>query len=122
MIEKDVTNHRSKFVERSSRRLKFLRKVKFGLDEPVFPGRSYNFSEHGILIHSFKAFLPGTNIRINVFVDNGMIELIAEVRWVSRAKDGSGSFMGLKFAGNSDDIKKVYYKESKVLGERGLEH
>ena len=122
MIENEITGKKDKFIKRNSERIKFLKKVKFGLDEPVFPAKSYNFSEHGILVHSFKAFLPGTNLRLNLFVESSIIELIAEVRWVSRAKDGSGSFMGLKFAGNSENIRKVYNKESMVKSERGLEH
>lgn len=116
------TNYSKTFVKRSSERIRFIKRVKFGLDEPIFQGKSSNFSKHGILIHSFKAFIPGSLIRLNIFVDTGILDLGAEVRWVNRSKDGTGSFMGLKFAGNTEEVNKIYKQERKILGESVLDH
>ncbi|MGI9533360.1 MAG: PilZ domain-containing protein [Thermodesulfobacteriota bacterium] len=118
----ELQNYRKDFVQRSSKRIKLLRKIKFGIDDAVFPGKTYNFSESGLLIHSFKAFIPGTIININFFIENKVINLDAEVKWVTKAADKSGSFMGVKFAGNLNKLKKIYTKELQLIGDSVLKH
>ena len=118
----ELQNFRKDYIQRSSKRIKLLKKVKFGIDEAVFPGKTYNFSESGMLIHSFKAFIPGTFININFFTDNRVLNLDAEIKWVKKASDESGSFMGVKFVGNLSEIKKIYKKELQVIGDSVLKH
>lgn len=110
------------FVKRNSERIKLLRKIKFGIDQTVFPGKTYNLSEGGMLIHSFKAFIPGTLLNLNVFIENTVINLDAEVKWVRKAKDSSGSFMGLKVVGNSSELRKVYKKEQEIQRRSTVNH
>ena len=118
----EFQNYKKELAQRGSRRIKMLNKVKFGIDEAVFPGKTYNFSETGLLIHSFKAFIPGTFININVYIDNKVLNLDAEVKWVNKAADNSGSFMGVKFVGNLTEVKKIYKKELQLQGDSLLKH
>jgi len=118
----EIQNFKKGHTQRSSKRIKLLRKIKFGVDDAVFPGKTYNFSENGLLIHSFKAFIPGTFININIFIDNKVLNLDAEVKWVNKAADNSGSFMGVKFVGNLNELKKIYKKELQLLGDSFIKH
>ena len=118
----DIQNYRKDLPQRECRRIKMLSKVKFGVDEAVFPGKTYNFSESGLLIHSFKAFIPGTFININIYIDNKILNLDAEVKWVNKAADNSGSFMGVKFVGNLSEVKKLYKKQLQLHGDSVLKH
>ena len=118
----ELQNFKKDFVQRSSKRIKLLKKIKFGIDEAVFPGKTYNISENGLLIHSFKAFIPGTFINISMFIDNKVINLDAEIRWVKKAADKSGSFMGTKLVGNLTEIKKIYKKELQLIGDSFIKH
>jgi len=86
--------------------MKFFLKVKFGIDETVYPGKAYNISQEGILIHSFKAFVPNTSLNIKIYLDSEIVQLNTEVRWVKKTNDNSGSFMGLYFAGKNFEINK----------------
>ena len=117
-----LQNYKKDYFQRSSKRLKLLSKIKFGIEEAVFPGKTYNFSENGILIHSFKAFIPGTLINLNLFIDNRVLNLDAEIKWVKKAEDKSGSFMGIKLIGNLNDFKKIYKKELQLLGDSVVKH
>lgn len=45
-----------KLNRRETKRIIFLKKVKFGIGEAVFPGNSYNISRNGMLVHSLKSF------------------------------------------------------------------
>ena len=118
----EIQNFRKDQIQRNSKRIKLLKKIKFGIEDPVFPGKTYNLSENGLLIHSFKAFIPGTFININLFIDNSVLNLDAEVKWVKKAEDKSGSFMGLKLIGNLNELKKIYKKELQLLGDSVLKH
>lgn len=118
----NYSKYSKSFFKRSSDRIRFVKRVKFGFDEPVFKGKSCNFSQHGILIRSFKAFMPGSLIRLHIFVDTGILDLDAEVRWVNKSKDGTGTFMGLKFAGKAEEVNKIYKQERKILGESVIDH
>ena len=86
-------------------------KVKFGIDDTVYPGKAYNISQKGILIHSFKAFVPNTSLNIKIHKDTEIVQLNTEVKWVKKTNDNSGSFMGLYFVGKNFEIKKLYIKE-----------
>ncbi|MGI9553332.1 MAG: PilZ domain-containing protein [Thermodesulfobacteriota bacterium] len=118
----ELQNFRKDYVQRNSRRIKLLRKIKFGIEDAVFPGKTYNFSENGLLIHSFKAFIPGTFVNINFYVEDRVLNLDAEIKWVRKAADKSGSFMGVKLAGNLTELKKIYKKELQLLGDSVLKH
>lgn len=109
-----------KLNRRSAKRVKFLNKVKFGIGEAVFPGSSYNISQNGILIHSFKAFLPKTSLNLSIYADNEVHNLNSEVMWVLKTNDNTGSFMGLNFTGNNFEIGKLYQKELELSFNRSL--
>ena len=100
-----------KLNRRETKRVLFLKKVKFGFDEAVFTGTSYNISRNGILVHSLKSFLPNTKLNFKIFTDTEIYNLIAEVKWVTRATDHSGSFMGLYCRDNNFELSKLYMKE-----------
>jgi len=100
-----------KLNRRETQRIIFLKKVKFGIDEAVFLGNSYNISRNGILVHSLKSFLPGTTLIIKVYTDTEVFNLKAEVKWVTRTNDHTGSFMGLHFEDRSIELSKLYMKE-----------
>ena len=111
-----------KLNRRASKRVTFSKKVKFGRDETVFPADSYNISQKGILIHSFKAFIPGTPLNIKLYTDNETVRLNAEVKWVIKTRDHSGSFMGLNFIGNNFEIRKLYLKQLGLMQNGELKH
>lgn len=111
-----------KLNRRASKRIKFLKKVKFGIGEAVFPGSSYNISQKGILIHSFKAFLPSTAVSIKIYNESEVIDLNAEVKWVTKTNDHSGSFMGLYFTGKNFELSKLYLKELEISRINNLSH
>ena len=119
-VKKEAGNF--KLNRRTAKRVKFLNKVKFGIGEAVFPGSSYNISQKGILIHSFKAFLPKTHITLKIFTDNDVHDLNAEVRWVMKTNDHTGSFMGLFFTGNNFEVSKLYQKELELSRDYKLHH
>jgi len=106
---KDIKHNR-----RSSKRLKFLKKIKFGINDAVSPGNSYNISQNGMLVHSLKAFLPNTALNIKIYSDTEVLNLSAEVKWVTKSRDTSGSFMGICFMGKNFKLRKLYLKELKL--------
>ncbi len=111
-----------KLNRRSTKRVKFLKKVKFGIGEAVFPGNSYNISQNGILIHSFKAFIPNTHMNVKIYTDTDVFSLNAEVKWVTKTNDHSGSFMGLRFIGKNFELSKLYLKELELGRINDLRH
>jgi len=111
-----------KLNRRYTKRVKFLKKVKFGIGEAVFPGSSYNISQKGILIHSFKAFLPKTTLKIRIYTETEVFNLNAEVKWVTKTNDHTGSFMGLHFLGRNFELSKLYLKELELSQIKNLPH
>lgn len=124
MEEFSVKKESGKFKlnRRTTKRIKFLKKVKFGIGDAVFPGSSYNISQKGILIHSFKAFLPNTTLSIKIYNDSEVIDVNAEVKWVTKTIDHTGSFMGLYFTGKNFELSKLYLKELKISQIQNLSH
>ena len=111
-----------KLNRRTTKRVKFLKKIKFGIGEAVFPGSSYNISQKGMLVHSFKAFLPKTGLNIKIYTDSEVYNLNAEVKWVTKTNDHSGSFMGLYFTGKNFELGKLYLKELEISQIKDLRH
>ena len=100
-----------KLNRRETKRILFLKKVKFGFGEAVFPGTTYNISRNGILVHSIKSFLPDTKLNFKIYTDTEVYNLTAEVKWVTRTNNQSGSFMGLHFMDDNFELGKLYMKE-----------
>jgi len=111
-----------KLNKRETKRIIFLKKVKFGFGEAVFPGTSYNISRNGMLVHSLKSFLPDTKLNIKIYTDTEVYNLIAEVKWVTRTNDHTGSFMGLNFMDKMFELGKLYMKELNSNQVTNLEH
>lgn len=111
-----------KLNRRETKRIIFLKKVKFGIGEAAFPGDSYNISRNGILLHSLKSFLPDTKLNFKIYTDTEVYNLNAEVKWVTRAYDHTGSFMGLYFMDKRFELGKLYMKELNPYRVRDLRH
>ena len=113
----------SEFENRNSERISFLRQIKFGTNNQHFKGKSLNISKGGILINSYKAFIPGTNLSVRIFLDNDVFDLNGKVIWVSKENDGLGSNMGVKFESKTDDLKELYLQIKEIFGEgNSLKH
>ena len=71
--------------------------VKFGIDDPIHNGISYDLSPKGMSIITDKVLLDNSNIIIKVDTENGGdVTVKGEVIWVSSIPD-LPSRMGIKF-------------------------
>ena len=111
-----------KLNRRETKRIIFLKKIKFGIGEAVFPGTSYNISRNGMLVHSLKSFLPDSKLNIKIISDVEVYNLIADVKWVTRTHNHTGSFMGLHFMDNNFELGKLYMKELNSNRHSDLQH
>lgn len=111
-----------KLNRRETKRIIFLKKVKFGIGEAIFPGNSYNISRNGMLVHSLKSFLPDTALNIKIYTDTEVFNLNAEVKWVTKTYDHTGSFMGLHFMDKRSELGKLYLKELEPNQIKDLRH
>jgi len=76
-------------------------KVKFGIDEPIHNGISYDLSPKGMSIVADEVAPVKSNILIRINTDIGFITVEGEVIWVSSIPD-LPSRMGIKFNKRSE--------------------
>lgn len=101
---------------RTSTRIPFRQRVKYGLNNHIFAGYTFNLSEHGIGITANKVFPPKSRISVNIFVGEEPLRLEGIVAWTSPVLPGIHSKMGVRFSSRTDDIKRVYHQKIAQLG------
>ncbi len=102
---------------RSSRRLPFRKRIRYGFSNPNFLGYTTNISEKGIRIESNKILAPRSKISIQIFMgeiglqEGAMEEVVmleGEVVWVTPTLQGFLPSMGVKLISRADEIKSIY--------------
>jgi hypothetical protein len=93
---------------RSSRRIPFRTKVKYGVSNPDLGGYAFNLSEGGIGIKAHRVFPPHSKIAVFLYMGDQIMRLEGVVRWISPTLPGTRSSMGIKFTSRTDNIKSVY--------------
>ena len=76
-------------------------KVKFGIDDPIHNGISYDLSPNGMSIIAEEVLPAKSDILVKIDTEIGVITLEGEVIWVSSIPD-LPSRMGIKFNKRSE--------------------
>ena len=70
--------------------------MKFGIDDPIHDGISYDFSPNGMSIIAVEVLPAKSNIIIEIDTEIGLVTVKGEVIWESSIPD-LPSKMGIKF-------------------------
>ena len=83
-------------------------KVKFGTDEPVYNGITYDFSPNGISIISDNILPVNSSIIIKIDTKVGrIINVEGKVIWIKTDLD-RGSIMGIEFNRPNAELLRIY--------------
>ena len=94
--------------KRSHPRILMDKKVKFGIDDPIHNGISYDFSHIGMSIITDENLPAKSNIIIKIdSVIGGVVTVEGEVIWVSSIPD-LPSRMGIKFNNPNEELLWIY--------------
>lgn len=92
---------------RKSQRITFINKIKYGISYPKYPGSSINLSLDGIGIKCRQTFPPGTQITIEISLDQETINVEGIVIWTDDF--AVVPTMGVRFANRYEKLEKIYY-------------
>jgi len=82
--------------------------VKFGIDDPIHNGISYDFSHNGMSIITEEFLHTKSNIIIKIETEIGEVVTVeGEVVWVSSFPD-LPSKMGVKFNKPNERLNRIY--------------
>jgi len=81
--------------------------VKFGIDDPIQNGISYDFSPNGMSIIADEVLPAKSNIIIEIDTQIGFVTVEGEVIWVSSIPD-LPSKMGIRFKGSNEELVRIY--------------
>ena len=82
--------------------------MKFGIDDPIHNGISYDLSPNGMSIIAEEVLPAKSNILIKIDIEIGVVTLEGEVVWVSSLPD-LPSRMGIKFNNRSERrLRRIY--------------
>jgi hypothetical protein len=82
--------------------------VKFGIDDPIHNGISYDLSPKGMSIITDKVLPAKSNIIIEIDTENGGdVTVKGEVVWVSSIPD-LPSRMGIRFKESNEELIRIY--------------
>ena len=82
--------------------------MKFGIDDPIHNGISYDFSSNGMSIITDEALPVKSNIIIKIVTEiGGVVTVEGEVIWVSSIPD-LPSRMGIKFNKPNERLIRIY--------------
>ncbi len=98
------------FFARKSKRVKLNKMLKFGKTDTLFSGNLYDISRSGLRIISSKAYIPGTDLNMKLFVDNKVLNMKGRVIWVSNEEKSLNSWMGVELLSNTSEFGKLYKK------------
>jgi hypothetical protein len=94
-----------------AKRMKRRIEVRYGLEELSFTGFSGNVSKNGIMVRAVRVFGPGTILKLQIKIAEGIFNLKGQVRW---AREGdirllfSGRVgMGLTFIDPPEDFLRA---------------
>jgi hypothetical protein len=101
---------------RSSRRIPFREKVKYGSsDNPNLVGYTFNLSEGGVGIKAYRVFPPRSKIVVFLYTGDEVIRILGLVVWVSPTLPGALSSMGVKFLSRADSIRAIYRQKTNEM-------
>jgi len=84
-------------------------KVRFGTDEPIHNGITYNFTHKGMSIITDEVIPVKSNIIIKIVTENGEVVTVeGKVIWVSSIPDLPPSMMGIKFNNPNEEFLRIY--------------
>ncbi len=92
---------------RKSQRIPFINKIKYGISYTKYSGSSINLSLDGIGIKCRQPFPPGTQIIIEIYLDQETIEVKGIVIWTDVF--ASVPTMGVRFANRYEKLVKIFY-------------
>jgi len=101
---------------RSHPRILLGEKVRFGIDDPIHNGISYDLSSNGMSIIADEVLPVKSNILIKIDTENGGVTVEGEVIWVSSIPDLPPK-MGIKFNKRSERRLIRIYKAKKPRSE-----
>ncbi|MGQ0793243.1 MAG: PilZ domain-containing protein [Deltaproteobacteria bacterium] len=106
---------------RASKRIPFRKRVKFGAPSQgiMLPGYAFNLSEGGVGIKSYRALIPGAEVVVNIFMEDGTLNLEGVVAWTSPYLPGMLLTMGIKFTSRAQSQLERFYRH-KTLGVNQL--
>ncbi len=82
--------------------------MRFGIDDPIHNGISYDFSPNGMSIITDKVLPDKSNIIIKIDTENGGdVTVEGKVIWVSSIPD-LPSKMGIKFNRPNERLNRIY--------------
>jgi len=93
---------------RSSERVPFRRRIKFGSIRPNLTGYTSDLSEGGMRFKSSVGLAPNSRVIAELFLDDSSVIVEGTVVWIAPEQKGLSTYMGLKFLSRSDEIKNVY--------------
>jgi len=82
-------------------------KVRFGIDDPIHNGISYDFSPNGMSIIADEVLPAKSNIIIEIDTEIGGVTVEGEVIWESSIPD-LPSKMGIKFNKRNEKLIRIY--------------
>ena len=81
--------------------------MKFGIDDLIYDGISYDFSPNGMSIIADEVLPAKSNIIIEIDTEIGFVTVEGEVIWVSSIPD-LPSKMGIKFNKHNERLIRIY--------------
>ena len=82
-------------------------KVRFGIDDPIYNGISYDLSPNGMSIITDEVLPVKSNIIIKIDTESEVVTVEGEVVWVSSIRD-LPSKMGIKFNKPNERLIRLY--------------
>ncbi len=82
-------------------------KVKFGIDDPIHNGISYDLSPNGMSIIAEEVLPAKSDILVKIDTEIGVVTVEGEVIWVSAIPD-LPSKMGIKFNKPNERLIRLY--------------
>ena len=98
---------------RSSERIPFRSKIKYGLYSPTSEGYSFDLSEMGIGITASKLFPRGSLIVVKVVIEDETEEFVGRVVWSSKTTPIDACIMGIQFVTSTNKLNLIYQQKIK---------
>ena len=93
---------------RSSERVPFRKRIKFGFTRPNLTGYTSDLSEGGMRFKANIGMAPNSRVIAELFLDDSSIMVEGTVVWITPDQKGLSTYMGFKFLSRVDEIKDIY--------------
>ncbi|HVY55066.1 MAG TPA: PilZ domain-containing protein [Thermodesulfobacteriota bacterium] len=103
-------------VLRRSTRIPYYTRLKYSLinskneeenDVHMFPGSTFNISEHGIGMEGTMGFPPNFKIHATLYTGAKTIKFEGTIKWLYHSNSEKW-YMGVEFSSRRDELREIY--------------